>query len=389
MALLQVLLSALIAFVGTSWVHPYILKIARSKNIVDNPDARKLQRIPVPVLGGISVVFGILVGAVCFNLYGNFNDMLPVLVAMTLIMVVGMIDDIIELSPRIRFIIEIVLVSIIIYTTHDHINNINGLWGLEIIPNSISIPLTIFACVGIINAVNLIDGVDGYSSGYCVTACALFGAMFYHLGNITMVAMAAMVAVALIPFFLHNVFGKYSKMFIRDSGTLAMGVILSSFVTTLLSTGTDTSSLDSNLGMIPFTLAVMCVPVFDTLRVMSARIVRHQSPFYPDKTHLHHLFIDLGFSHIGTTFSIICMNLLVVILWFVSYKLGASVDLQLYIVIGLGLLITFVFYGLMRRQMRKNGAMCKFMCYMGKISHIERTGVWAQVQNGLDKNAPK
>ena len=343
MVLLKILLSALIAFVGTSWIHPYILKIAKNKNIVDNPDARKLQRVPVPVLGGISVVFGILVGSVCFYLYGDLNGLLPILVAMTVIMVVGMIDDIISLSPRIRFAIEILLVLALIYTANTQINDFNGLWGLTIIPRWISIPLTIFACVGIINAINLIDGVDGYSSGYCAVACTLFGVMFYKIGYTDMTALAAMVAGALIPFFLHNVFGSRSKMFIGDSGTLALGVILSSFVATLLSAETNTSELNPNLGLIPFTLAVMCIPVFDTLRVMSLRIVRKQSPFHPDKTHLHHLFIDLGFSHIGTTISIISINLLVVALWFVSYKLGASIDLQLYIVIALGLLITFVF----------------------------------------------
>lgn len=386
MVLLKILLSALVAFLGTSWVHPYILKIAQNKNIVDNPDARKLQRIPIPVLGGISVVFGILVGAVGFNLYGEFNDMLPILVATTIIMVVGMIDDIIDLSPRTRFVAEILLVIALIYTTNNHINDFKGLWGLEMIPNWASIPLTVFACVGIINAVNLIDGVDGYSSGYCVVACTLFGVMFYQIGDINMTALAAMVVGALIPFFFHNVFGKYSKMFIGDSGTLAMGVILSSFVATLLSSSTDTSAIDPNLGMIPFTLAVMCVPVFDTLRVMSARIARKQSPFYPDKTHLHHLFIDLGFSHIGTTFAIISINLLVVALWFISYKLGASVDIQLYIVIGLGILITFVFYWLMRRLIRSNHYIYQRISRLGTLTHIEQYRIWTVMQGWLDKS---
>ena len=385
MVLLKILLSALIAFVGTSWIHPYILKIAKNKNIVDNPDARKLQRVPVPVLGGISVVFGILVGSVCFYLYGDLNGLLPILVAMTVIMVVGMIDDIISLSPRIRFAIEILLVLALICTANTQINDFNGLWGLTIIPRWISIPLTIFACVGIINAINLIDGVDGYSSGYCVVACTLFGVMFYKIGYTDMTALAAMVAGALIPFFLHNVFGSRSKMFIGDSGTLALGVVLSSFVATLLSAETNPSELNPNLGLIPFTLAVMCIPVFDTLRVMSLRIVRKQSPFHPDKTHLHHLFIDLGFSHIGTTISIISINLLVVALWFVSYKLGASIDLQLYIVIALGLLITFVFYWLMRRLIRKNHIIYKHISRIGRFTHIERYKVWAVMQDWLDR----
>lgn len=389
MVLLDILLPALVALIGTSWVHPYILKIAREKNIVDNPDARKLQRIPVPVLGGVSVVFGILVGSIAFSHTHSFNSMSPILVATVVIMIVGMIDDIIDLSPKVRFLIEILLVVALIFTMGNDINDFQGLWNVNTISKWISVPLTVFACVGIINAINLIDGVDGYSSGYCIITCILFGLMFYFIGHIKMTALAAMVAGALIPFFTHNVFGKYSKMFIGDAGTLALGVILSSFVVFLLSSQTDTSAIDPRLGMIPFTLAVMCVPVFDTLRVMSARMVRHKSPFHPDKTHLHHLFIDLGFSHIGTTCAIVSTNLFVVLCWFVAYRLGASIDVQLYVVIALGVLITFVFYGLMRRQIQCNGRFYKLLSRIGTWTHFERSGIWATMQNWLDGNMRK
>ncbi len=387
MTILPIVLASLTAFVGANWIHPYILRIARNKNIVDNPDARKLQRIPIPVMGGVSVVFGILIGSMCFNLFGDFDDMFPILVAMMIMMLIGLIDDIIELSPKIRFIAEILVVLALIYTTNTHINDFRGLWGCHIIPNTISVPLTIFASVGIINAINLIDGVDGYSSGYCIVACILFGVMFHFLGDIKMVALATMTIGALIPFFFHNVFGKYSKMFIGDAGTLAMGIIMSAFVAHILSAEANCHFIDTSLGLIPFTLAVMCIPVFDTLRVMSTRIARHHSPFHPDKTHLHHLFIDLGFSHIGTTISIICINLFVVLCWFFAYKLGASIDLQLYIVIGLGILVTFVFYWFMRRQIRNNGKAFHFMQIIGRISHVERKGIWATIQRWLDSGA--
>lgn len=385
MITLQITLSALVAFLGTKWIHPYILQIAKIKNIVDNPDARKLQRIPIPVLGGISVVFGILLGAISFNLFGDFDELLMILAATTIMMLVGLIDDILELLPRVKFSAEILIVLALICATDIHINDFSGLWGLHTIHDIISIPLTVFACVGIINAINLIDGVDGYSSGYCVVACILFGSMFYFLGDIKMTALAAMVAGALIPFFFHNVFGKYSKMFIGDAGTLAMGIIMSSFVVHILSAETGCCNINPNLGLIPFTLAVMCIPIFDTLRVMSARIARKKSPFYPDKTHLHHLFIDLGFSHIGTTFSIICINLFVVLCWFITYKMGVSIDVQLYIVIGLGLLVTFVFYWFMRRQIRKESVLYRFMLTLGKLSHIERKGIWELLQKWLDR----
>lgn len=383
---LQILISVLIALVCTCWIHPYVLKVAKTKNIVDNPDARKLQRTPVPVMGGLTVVFGVLSGLMGYNLFGNFFELFPVFAAIIIITIVGFIDDIISLSPRVRFVIEIVLVLFLIHTTGCQINNFYGLWGLGIIPNYISVPLTVFACVGIINAINLIDGVDGYSSGYSIVSCILFGVMFYELGYVHMVALAAIVAASLFPFFLHNVFGKHSKMFIGDSGTLSLGIIFSVFVITILSANQNIEVAQNNLGLIPFTLAVLCVPVFDTLRVMSARIARGKSPFSPDKTHLHHLFIELGYSHIGTTMSIIGINLFVVLCWFFAYKWGLSIDMQLYIVVALGFFVTFIFYPFVKTQIRKESGIYYCFRRIAKYTHAERKGFWLFAQEWADKS---
>lgn len=385
MSFIMIFMPALAALLATLWIQPHILRVAKEKNIVDNPNARKLQRIPIPVMGGVVVVFGLLIGVMSFNLFGNFNNMFPVFAAVTIIMLVGLIDDIRGLSPSIRFVIEILLTLFLIYTTGKQINDFHGLWGIDTLTMWASIPLTVFACVGIINAINLIDGVDGYSSGYCIMASAMFGYAFYRLGDIRMVVLAAIIVASLLPFFFCNVFGKQCKMFIGDSGTLSMGIIMSSFVTNLLTASTSLDEVGIDVGLIPFTLAVMCVPIFDTLRVMGARITRGNSPFHPDKTHLHHLFIDLGFSHIGTTFTILCMNSFVVLMWYLSYRLGASIDVQLYIVIGLSILITFVFYRVMRRQMYRNGKIYRIMKVIGRNTHIERKGIWLKIQQILDR----
>lgn len=383
--IVQIVVPALISLFCTCWIRPHTLKVAKTKNIVDNPDARKLQRVPTPVLGGLTVVFGILTGVMGFNLFGNFYDMFPVFAAIIIIWIVGLMDDMISLSPKVRFIAEIILVLYLIATTGYQINDFQGLWGVQTISNYISVPLTVFACVGIINAINLIDGVDGYSSGYSIVSCTFFGAMFYFLGNIRMVALAAIVITSLAPFFLHNVFGKDSKMFIGDAGTLSLGIIFSVFVTTVLSSTSIKATLDPNLGLIPFTLAVLCVPIFDTLRVMAARIIRKRSPFHPDKTHLHHLFIELGYSHLGTTLSIIGINILVVASWFCAYKCGLSIDAQLYVVITLGVFITFIFYPFAKLQIKNNTSIYKFLNRIGSKSHIQYTGLWLQVQKWADK----
>lgn len=382
--LYPILIPALIAFFSSCWIRPYILQVSKAKNIVDNPNARKLQRVPVPLLGGLTVVFGILSGFMAGYLFSESFEWFPVITSVIIILIVGFIDDTLSLSPRVRFLIEIILVVYLIYTTGSLLNDFHGLWGLHILPDFVSVPLTVFACIGIINAINLIDGVDGYSSGYSIVSCFLFGAVFHVFGDVRMVTFSAVVASSLLPFFVHNVFGMHSKMFIGDSGTLSLGIIFSVFVTTVLSVNSPSASVQPNFGFIPFTLSVLCIPVFDTLRVMSARIFSGRSPFSPDKTHLHHLFIELGYSHIGTTVSIIVMNLLVVFFWYLSYLLGFSIDIQLYVVVFFSVLMTFVFYSFVKHQIRRKSIIYRLLRRMGRFTHVERKGFWLFIQKWVD-----
>ena len=170
----QIIIPAILAFIGTLWVHPKILKIAIMKDLVDNPDVRKLQRSPVPVIGGIAVFFGIVIGLCSSQIMFNSPSVFMLISAMLVMLYVGTIDDILDLTPTIRFVIEILIVMWLMYINRSSINCFWGLWGVDIISNWISIPLTIFATVGIINAINLIDGVNGLSSGYCFMASSIF-----------------------------------------------------------------------------------------------------------------------------------------------------------------------------------------------------------------------
>lgn len=382
----HLLIPFIIAFFATLWIHPKILRIAILKNLVDNPDARKLQRNPVPVMGGLAVFFGIVAG-LCSSQIAFFSPGVFVLMAaMTIMLYTGTIDDILDLTPRTRFIIEIVVVAFIMLINNSGINHFWGLWGIDFIPVWIAGPLTIFAAVGIINAINLIDGVNGLSSGFCFMASVMFAIMLYISGNTHMTILAVTAAGAIIPFFLHNVFGNTTKMFIGDGGTLVIGTMMSMFVVSILKGSSLSADLaNDGMGLIPFTLAVLAVPVFDTLRVMSTRILKKQSPFHPDKTHLHHMFIELGFSHIGTTVSILTLNFLIILTWFVSYKLGASVDTQLYIVLALSFLITFVFYKFAQVQIKNNTKALKFLQRIASMLQIEKKGIWAWAQRLIDK----
>lgn len=376
----------LISLLSVCWIHPRLVRIALDKNIVDNPNARKLQRKPVPVLGGIAVFFGSVIGLGCASLVCNCSELFIVVVAMMIMLYTGTLDDILDLSPGLRFLVEIFTVLLLVYVGGYSLNDFHGLWGIHQIPQYLAVPLTVVAAVGIINGINLIDGVDGLSSGYCILTSLFFGGMFWGVGDQVMTMLAVVAAGSLIPFFFHNLFGKSSKMFIGDGGTLVMGIVISVFVMRTLTHGTFCEIYDpKNVGLIPFMLAVLAVPVFDTLRVMTTRILKRKSPFHPDKTHLHHMFIRLGCSHAATTLAILLLNLFVVLCGWLSYLAGCSVDMQLYVVVLAALLITVGLYNFMEWHIRHKTKFIRLLRRIGYCTHLNRTGIFFWLQKKMDR----
>ena len=384
-----------VALVTSLTVFPWALKFARRHGIVDNPNARKLQRVPVPVFGGIVVYSGILVGGIALGLFMWNWVMLYGLIGMTIMMMIGMWDDVKDISATLRFIIEIVLVSAFMALTGVYIDDFHGLFGINALEPWLAIPFSIVAGVGLINAVNLIDGVDGYSSGYGMMACTCFGICYWTVWSPTMVCMNLVVIGSLLPFFTHNVFGAKSKMFIGDGGTLMLGMWMTVCAFYALSSTQQCDKLaDEGLSLTGFVLAVLSIPVFDTLRVMTMRILRGKSPFSPDKTHLHHLFIDMGFSHLGAALFIIMINFSIVLVWLGLWRMGASIDVQTIVVAIMGFLVTFGFYKFMKNQ--QNGGpvdeegypqgtkMWHLMYKVGNWTHREKKRSWRIMREIVD-----
>lgn len=363
------------------------LNYARKHNIFDQPNKRKLQDHPIPVLGGVTVAIGIFVPMLFAYFCYGFTDIKYQLFVMVSMLVVGILDDMHDEPAWLRLIVEIVLVWYLVWQTHAQIDDLHGLFGrIEPISVYSALPLSILAGVGIINAINLIDGVDGYSSGYGIVANTLFAFVFFYVGDIASALFSAVTAAALVPFYLHNVFGDKSKMFIGDGGSLLIGMVMVCDVFALLTHQTSGTALEQHgVGVVALALAILCIPVFDTLRVMFARILHKQSPLWPDKTHLHHRFIALGFSHAGTSTCIVLTNLIIVGLWYLSYRLGAGITLQFWIVVLLGLLATCGFYYGTEYCEKQNNALYRFLTRLGNWSHFERKGHWLKIQNLIDK----
>ena len=376
------LLSFIVAAMAVFVVHPSLVKIAHLKSIVDNPDARKLNKVPVPVLGGVGVFFGIMFSLSVAGYYvEGMNIQFELIIAMLIMLYTGVGDDILQLSPRLRFALQIFVVCLMMFLGGIYIDDFHGLWGIGELPWYIAVTLTIFSCVGIINSINLIDGVDGLCSGYGVFASLAFAFCFLRMGDVSYAILAFAVAGAIFPFMLHNMFGERYKMFLGDGGSLVLGFICSLYVMRVIQSGNEVVSEST----ISLTLAVLAIPVFDTLRVMTARIVAKRSPFSPDKTHLHHMFIRLGYSHVITALNVIFLNGLVVLIWRLCKKLNLSGEMQLYVVIASGLLFTTgLYYTVEYLEKNKPQAYARLQQFAQRYT-IHRVGVLLKIKNFLDK----
>lgn len=390
---LALLVTSLASFIAVAWIYPKILKIAVDRNLCDKPGERKLQKSPVPVLGGVAVAFGIFVGlqaGVVFCHLTSTAFLIPafsILSALIVMLYVGAVDDLIELTPRIRFCIEILLVAGIICGSDACIDSLHGLWGIGEFSWWIGVPLTVFASVGIINAINMIDGVNGLSSSLCILCSTLFGFVFLQGGVLTIAIINFAMAASLVPFLIHNVIGLRSKMFIGDAGTMMMGILMSYDVIQLLRTDTAPHWQQmggQGFGLVALTIAILALPVADTLRVMTQRILRHQSPFSPDKTHLHHVLMEYSFSHAITTIVEVLIAVLVFLSWYIAYKLGGSIEVQLYVVVLAAMSLVWGLYAyLSSRRTVRTGIAWRLRSLFARLRQGE-TEWWRKAQEWVD-----
>lgn len=390
--------SALSALLAVRWVYFKILKLAKEKGLVDNPDARKLQKFPVPVVGGLAVFFGLLFGLLFGSVvYYVFNlditgdspvlattRMTPVVLAMSIMLYVGCLDDIVGLTPRTRFIIEILVILGMVFSSDACIDSLHGLWGVDTFSWWVAVPLTVFAGVGVVNAVNMVDGVNGLSSGLCITCSALFGVIFLHIDDEMNAILAFTMTASLLPFFVHNVFGDKSRMFIGDAGTMVMGILMTWFVICITHDEGYVYAVNEDVGIIAMVLSFLSVPVADTLRVMIMRMVHGKSPFSPDKTHLHHAFVALGISHSITALSIVVINLAVVATWYVCLKCGAPVECQLYAVILAAAVLVWGTYIFLEHESKSSSQKAQWLRGFSVKTHLGRKEWWQRLTYYLD-----
>lgn len=286
---------------------PRILVISLRKRLFDQPDSRKVHHRPISRLGGVTF-FPVILIVMCTIGLLQFYEMekitssvisesLCLVAGLMLLYMIGVCDDLIGVRYRRKFEVQILAAAFLPFAGLS-IQNLGGLFGWYEISPLVGVPLTMLLTVFLINAINLIDGIDGLASGLCMVAITLFGVSFAWHGS-WMYALLAFASVGvLVPFFFYNVFGNANrghKIFMGDTGSLTLGFILSVMVVKYVSVMVQESSrLDGAPVVMAF--SVLLVPSLDVCRVVLNRFRRRVHPFKPDKSHIHHKFLNMGFT---------------------------------------------------------------------------------------------
>lgn len=290
----NILLSGGLAFLITFFSIPVIIEVAKDKKLFDEPDERKLHKAVTPTLGGLGIFAGFIVASL-MGVPAMSSVFQYFIAAIMVIFFLGIKDDILILSATKKFIGQLVAAGIIIKFGGVQINDMHGFLGIHEIPHTASILLTLFTIVVITNSFNLIDGVDGLAGCLGLLTSFIFGAYFLATSQLMYAVMAFSLAGSLIAFLIYNF--SPAKIFMGDTGSLLIGILNSLFVIKFMAVAAD-PALGFPLESAPaIGFAILIVPLFDTLRVVSIRIISRRSPFSPDRNHIHHFLLDFGFSH--------------------------------------------------------------------------------------------
>ena len=299
-----ILLAFFIGAVMTLVVIPLIIAFCRKFGYYDQPDERKLHHVAIPRLGGLAFLPAMAMGGIITLLVyyaktlenpGFQITTALMIVGATIVYLVGVLDDLLDLSANLKFII-LAIGSAMLPVCNLLIDNLYGFFGLYELPLWMAYPLTILVIMTIVNAVNLIDGIDGLASGISMICLTVFIYLFLDLRSIVFLILSASLLGAVAMFFCFNIFGKVGgyKIFMGDAGSLILGYVLSYFaIKSMMITEQDIYS-DINPILIPYSLFV--VPVFDLIRVALSRLLAGEPMFHADQRHIHHILIRCGLS---------------------------------------------------------------------------------------------
>ena len=294
---LDIIFSLITAFLITYVAIPKVIFFAEKLRLLDEAGIRASHKGSVPIFGGIAIFTGII-----FSLlfWADIENIQYLLVSILIVFFVGVIDDLLVLSPFKKIVGQVIAISIIIFFGDLQIDNMHGVLGVYDLPIWIGTLFTIFVVIVITNAYNLIDGVDGLAGGIGVISSFSFGVIALLMGQSDMAIVAFTLMGALLAFLKYNLYP--AKIFMGDTGSLVVGLILSILAINIIRYGLVAETIKlPNKGPL-LAIAILAIPLFDSLRVFVVRVFKRKHPLSPGREHIHHTLLDLGFGHKKTSF---------------------------------------------------------------------------------------
>ncbi|MDQ3141547.1 MAG: undecaprenyl/decaprenyl-phosphate alpha-N-acetylglucosaminyl 1-phosphate transferase [Bacteroidota bacterium] len=308
----QIVLCFLTSFFITYAAIPSIIKIAKVKMLVDEPGGRRSHILNIPTLGGIAIFAGVIFSIILWTPFEHFGKLQYILCSFIIIFLIGAKDDILPLTPYKKMLGQIFACGLLVFLSNIRITSFYGIFFIDEIPYWLSILLSFFTLLVIINAFNFIDGINGLAAGLGILISATFGSWFYLTDQLVLAILSFALVGALSAFLKYNV--TPAKIFMGDTGALLIGTICGIMTIQFIELHKNPAIPEFQMESGPsVAIGILFIPLYDMLRVFVLRTIKAQSPFHADRTHIHHKMIDAGLTHLQASCILVGANLLVIV----------------------------------------------------------------------------
>ncbi len=334
--MLNLTFTCITAFIITFMAIPSIIRVSVIKNLFDEPTERKAHASSVPTLGGLAIFAGVMFSFTFWSAGLESSATQYILSAIIVMFFIGIKDDIVELTANKKLYGQVLAATIIVLFADIRISSLYGILGIYTIPYWMSVVVSIFTILTIINAYNLIDGIDGLAGGIGAITSFTFGLWFYNYNEMALCILSFSLFSSLLAFLVYNF--SPANIFMGDTGSLVVGLILA-----VLTINFVELSFDALPYAFPFrsspamAIAILIIPLADTLRIFIVRILQGKSPFQADRNHIHHQLLDLGLTHREAALTLYLVNIGFILTALALRNISSL--LLLYILIGMAVVL--------------------------------------------------
>lgn len=330
--MINIILLVSAAFLVCIYAIPSIITVAKLKNLYDKPEERKIHTLKIPRLGGVAIFTSFTLAVLVFGNLSGIDGINYIAAAGLMLFISGLKDDVVILSPMKKLMAQLLAAGLVTGMADIRITNLHGVFGVSEIPFLVSMALSMFMIIVITNSMNLIDGADGLAGSLGLIISVTFAFLFHKYNELEWAFMAYALSGALLGFLFFNF--NPAKIFMGDAGSLTLGFLLSIFAIHFIESHSPNGIHFQGLRSAPgISVAILIVPLYDTLRVFLLRSLKKTSPFKADKNHLHHWLIKIGLNHKQVSLILAAVNLLFILIAFSIQDQPAYVVLSVVVVL--------------------------------------------------------